>query len=52
MAYQGLVGALANSKFPSPGWLKSLLVQGSEGLSPVCFGVQPLPSCVGSLELS
>ena len=29
------VGALANSKFPSPGWFKSLLVQGSEDLSPV-----------------
>ena len=33
-------------------WLKSLLVQGSGSLSPVYFGVQPLPSCVGSLELS
>ena len=33
-------------------WLKSLLVQGSGDLSPVCFRVQPLPSCVGSLELT
>ena len=33
-------------------WLKFLLVQGSGALSPVYFGVQPLPSCVGSLELS
>ena len=33
MAKQGLVEALANSKFPLPGWLKSLLVQGSEDLS-------------------
>ena len=33
-------------------WLKFLLVQGSEDLSPVCFRVQPLPSCVGSWELS
>ena len=33
-------------------WLKSLLVQKSEDLLPVCFGVQPLPSCVGSLEPS
>ena len=24
-------------------WLKSLLVQGSGDLSPICFGVQPLP---------
>ena len=39
-----LVGVLVNFKFTSPGWLKSLLVQGSEDLSPVCFGVQPLPS--------
>ena len=31
--------------------IKSLLVQESD-LSPVCFGVQPLPSCVGSLVLS
>ena len=49
---QGLVGALANSKFTSPAWLKSLLVQESEDLYPVCFGVQSLSSCVGSLELS
>ena len=34
------------------GWLKSLLVQGSEDLPPVCFGVQLLASCVGSSELS
>ena len=33
-------------------WLESLLVQGSGALSPINFGVQPLPSCVGSLELS
>ena len=32
-------------------WLKSLLVQGSEDLSLVYFGVQHLPSYVGSLEL-
>ena len=31
------------------GWLKSLLVQGSEDLAPVCFEVQSLSSCVGSL---
>ena len=40
------IGALASFKFTSPGWLKSLLVQRSEDLSPVCFGVQPLPRCV------
>ena len=33
-------------------WLKSLLVKGSRDLSSVCCGVQPLPSCAGSLELS
>ena len=33
-------------------WLESLLVQGSGDISPVCFGVQPLPSYVGCLELS
>ena len=33
-------------------WLKSLLVQGSEDLSPVYLGVQSLPNCVSSLELS
>ena len=32
-------------------WLKSLLVQGSGDLSPVCFGVQPLLSCVGKFIL-
>ena len=32
--------------------IKSLLVQGSGDLFPIYFGVQPLPSCVGSLELS
>ena len=31
--------------------IKSLLVQESD-LSPVCFGIHPLPSCVGSLVLS
>ena len=33
-------------------WLKSLLAQGSGDLSPAHFGVQLLPSCVSSLELS
>ena len=52
MAEHGLVGASVNFKFTWPGWLKSLLIEGSEDLSLVCFGVQSLPSCVGSLELS
>ena len=43
---------ISQLQIPMPGCLKSLFVQGSEDLSPVCFGVQPLPSCVGSLELS
>ena len=32
--------------------LQYLIVLGSGDLSPVYFGVQPLPSCVDSLELS
>ena len=31
---------------------KSLLVQGCRDLSPVYFVIQPLPSCIGCLELS